>query len=147
MKEELDKKLVEAYPILYKDRHSDMTMTAMCWGFECGAGWFDIINKLSEKIEAVNNLKLGFIIVADQVKEKYGTLRFYYHSEITGEEDDLTKEQLHRNGLLASLIDDAIDMAEIQTGHTCEVCGKQGKLRDDGWIKCLCDEHAKKDNM
>ena len=144
MKDELDKKLVEKCPVLYGNRYGDMTETAMCWGFECDDGWFDIIDKLSEKIENVNNLNLGFIIVADQVKEKFGTLRFYYHTEATG--DDLTEEQLRRNTLLAELVDNAIDIAEFKTEHTCEVCGKRGKLRDDGWIKCLCDEHAKKED-
>lgn len=141
MREELDKKLVEKYPILYRDRYKDMIETCMCWGFEHGDGWFDIIDKLSEKIENINNLNLGFIIVADQVKEKFGTLRFYYHAEATG--DGLTEEQLHRNTLLAELVDNAIDVAEFKTEHTCEACGKRGKLRGGGWIKCLCDEHAK----
>ena len=142
MREELDKKLVEKYPILYGNRYKDMTETCMCWGFEHGDGWFDIIDKLSEKIENVNNLNLGFIIVADQVKEKFGTLRFYYHAEATG--DDLTEEQLRRNTLLAELVDNAIDIAEFKTEHTCEVCGERGKLRGYGWIKCLCDKHAEK---
>lgn len=142
MREELDKKLVESYPILYKDRYADMSQTCMCWGFEHGDGWFNIVDKLSKKIEDINNLNLGFIIVADQVKEKFGTLRFYYHFESTKE---LTNEELHRNGIITKLIDDAITVAEVETEYTCEVCGHRGQLRDDGWIKCLCDEHAKKE--
>ncbi len=40
MKEELDKKLVEAFPLLYGDRNAPMQTTCMCWGFP-GDGWFD----------------------------------------------------------------------------------------------------------
>lgn len=136
--------LFKTYKTLYgsEERRSDPAISCLFFGFECGDGWFDIIDKLSEKIENVNNLNLGFIIVADQVKEKFGTLRFYYHAEATG--DDLTEEQLRRNTLLAGLVEDAIGIAGMRTEYTCEVCGERGKLRDDGWIKCLCDKHAEK---
>ena len=50
MKEELDKKLVKAFPLLYGDRNAPMQSTAMCWGFP-GDGWFDIIWNLSSKLE------------------------------------------------------------------------------------------------
>ena len=42
MRKELDEKLCEKYPLIFKNRHADMTETAMCWGFECGDGWFNI---------------------------------------------------------------------------------------------------------
>ena len=53
----------------------------MCWGFECGEGWYDALKKLSCGLEALNLLvydKYKVRIQADQVKEKYGTLHFYY---------------------------------------------------------------------
>lgn len=45
----------------------------------CGSGWYPIISRLSYKLEAFNVLyaKYGIIVVADQIKEKFGTLRFY----------------------------------------------------------------------
>ena len=46
MRKELDEKLCEKYPLIFKNRHADMTETAMCWGFECGDGWFNIIDVL-----------------------------------------------------------------------------------------------------
>lgn len=51
MKPELDEKLVKAFPLLYGDRHGSMQETAMCWGFSCGDGWFNIIWDLSSKLE------------------------------------------------------------------------------------------------
>ena len=53
MKKELDDKLVGEFPLLYKDRNASMQVTAMCWGFACGDGWFDIIWDLSSKLEPV----------------------------------------------------------------------------------------------
>lgn len=51
MKKELDDMLVKRFPVLYQDRRSPMTQTCMCWGFDCGDGWFEIIWQLSLAIE------------------------------------------------------------------------------------------------
>jgi len=61
MREELDKQLVEKYPLLYRDRHAPMTETAMCWGFCCGEGWYNIIDTLSALLCSEYN----------QAKERY----------------------------------------------------------------------------
>jgi len=53
----------------------------MCWGMECGDGWYRPIRKLSYALEALNiefYSEYGLRIQADQVKEKFGTLHFYY---------------------------------------------------------------------
>jgi hypothetical protein len=34
------------------------------------------------------------------------------------------------------------EAAELESIHTCEICGQPGELREDGWIKTLCDEHG-----
>ena len=46
MREELDLKLVEKYPLIFKNRYAPMTETAMCWGFSHGDGWYNIIDTL-----------------------------------------------------------------------------------------------------
>lgn len=61
-------------------------------------------------------------VVADQVKEKFGTLRFYY----TGGDD---------------AIDGMVRMAESMSACTCEECGKPGTINNNGWISTLCEEH------
>lgn len=62
-------------------------------------------------------------VVAVQVKEKFGTLRFYYSGG-----DDFVSGIEH--------------MAESMTAVTCETCGAPGKSRSGGWIQTLCDAHA-----
>jgi len=110
--------LVENFPNLYRDYGVSPSQSCMAFGFECGDGWFDIIKRLSEKLNPLG-------VVAAQVKEKYGTLRFY----ITMGTDEAF---------------DLIDAAEEETERTCEECGKPGTLRGKGWIRTECDECAYK---
>lgn len=51
MTPEHDQQLCKRFPVLYQDRHSPMSQTCMCWGFDCGDGWFDILYQLSLAIE------------------------------------------------------------------------------------------------
>jgi len=128
MREDLDKKLCEAFPILYQQRNMNMSQTCMCWGFECSDGWFDLIWNLSEKLENINKSlpsDSDLFVVAVQVKEKFGTLRFY-----TG-------------GIPSSVSDEVgkfINEAETASEKTCEECGKDGKSRTGGWVKTLCND-------
>lgn len=129
MRQELDRLLCERYPEIFKNRYADMQVTAMCWGFDCEDGWFQVLDSLCHRIQ--NHLdwvnrdeeKVPQVVV-DQVKEKFGSLRFYY----TGGDD---------------IIRGMVCMAESWAANTCEVCGNTGTMRDGGWIRTLCDDHAK----
>jgi hypothetical protein len=127
MKQELDELLCEKYPKMLVNRNSPMTETCMCWGFECGDGWFNILDQLMGNIQHHldwKNKKEEVVpqVTLDQIKEKFGTLRFYY----TGGDD---------------IIDGMVRMAESMSAVTCEECGGVGKRRDGGWIRTLCDFH------
>ena len=65
-------------------------------------------------------------VVAKQIKEKFGTLRFYYN----GGDDYIL-------GLVA--------MADSMTSRVCEECGSPGVARStkkQRWVCVLCDKHA-----
>lgn len=129
MRDELDKKLCEKYPKIFADRYKPMTETAMCWGIECGDGWYNIIDQLCANIQSHIDWEesRGIAIpqvVAEQVKEKFGTLRFYVRG---GDE----------------YIDALIAMAESMSGVTCEACGKPGTTGGSGWISTMCEDHRK----
>lgn len=47
MNQELTKKLYDEFPELYRGRNKPTTETAMCFGFDCNDGWFQIIYDLS----------------------------------------------------------------------------------------------------
>lgn len=129
MKKELDDKLCKDFPRVFRQRNGDMMSTAMCWGFECGDGWFDLLYKCAARIEReIVRLKKEDpttpdeeLPCASQVKEKYGTLRFYMSWNETPE------------------IEAAISEAEDESEVTCENCGKPGEVRGGGWLYCACE--------
>lgn len=135
MRDELDQKLCEKYPKIFANRYGDMRTTAMCWGFECGDGWYQIIDSLCLNIQSHidwqnENFAKGYPhyekpvpqVVATQVKEKFGGLRFYYEGG-----DDV--------------IDGMVRMAESWAINCCEECGAPGTQNSRGWIKTLCETH------
>jgi hypothetical protein len=79
MNKKLDDKLCEKYPLIFAQRNMPMTETCMCWGFECGDGWYDLINTLCYSIQSYLNSNTDVPqVVATQVKSKFNGLRFYY---------------------------------------------------------------------
>ena len=156
MRKELDEKLCENYPLIFRDRNGDMSKTCMVWGFECRDGWFNILDamclniqnhienvedqikwahKWNDRVNDPNHEWTAFVerkerpipepveqVVATQVKEKFGGLRFYYNGG-----DD------HILGI--------VNMAESMSYRTCEECGAPAKSNNEGWIRTLCEEH------
>lgn len=61
-------------------------------------------------------------VVAEQIKEKFGTLRFYYEGGDT-------------------FCAGVISMAEQMSSNICEVCGTYGETGGKGYIRTLCVVH------
>ncbi len=124
------------------------------------AGWADVFEKLCEDIDQLlGPNKRGFHW--DQVKEKWGSVRFYY--QMGAEPADLRldlqspnkavslvvpgeeREGSHYSEELITLVKQLRRMtmeAEKQTQHLCAVCGKPGELdRSRSWVLVVCDEH------
>lgn len=176
MKQELDTSLCKKYPKMMVNRDKSMMETCMCWGFECGDGWFNILDQLMGNIQhhidwkenqrqwaldynvmatqakagnfdlfektmegvtdpAYKEKRLSEVIAGDfrpvpesipqvtldQVKEKFGTLRFYY----TGGDD---------------YIRGMVSLAESMSGVTCEGCGGPASTGNDGsWMRTICE--------
>lgn len=78
MKEQLEKPLMEKYNDIFQNRTKPMSQTCMCWGLECGDGWYSILDYLCGNLQQIKK-EYDVQVIADQVKEKYGGLRFYYH--------------------------------------------------------------------
>jgi len=117
MSPDLQKQLLDKYPKLYNQQHF--------WGFECGDGWYNLIDHLSSAITTYTNPVSDFNVfnvVVSQVKEKFGALRFYA---------DNTDR----------VVDGMIWLAEHMSAHTCEVCGNRGETRNGSWLVTLCDLH------
>ena len=112
MSPELTQKLLDKYPKLFSSKQF--------WGFECGDGWYDILDHLCGSL--VTYTYGDEEIYVDQVKEKFGRLRFY-----------LSKEDDVMHGM--------ISMAEHMSGRICETCGNRGETRGGSWMVTLCDKH------
>lgn len=167
MKPELEKILVEKYPKIFADYGKTPQESAMSWGLEVGDGWFNLIDNLCESLSHLytTGVNLGDqryvpldapIVVASQVKEKFGGLRFYYRLELpdTDKVKEL-KKQAETDAKVKEAIDDwscdyiqfvdgIIYMAETISMRTCERTGLKGELHrtPGGWYKTLNKDYA-----
>ena len=96
-----------------------------------GAGWKPLIKELNEKIEA---LFPNYDI--EQIKEKFGALRYYI--SIPWNEDE-TEEEARNRDVAYELTEEYED----KSMKVCESCGAISNVthgrHDDFWIKTLCD--------
>lgn len=124
---DLQQKLWDEFPLLYEEIEGSTVRRVY---FEVNDGWFDLIHELSTKLYPLVKdfniqykdtfIPLKFSV--SQVKEKYGSLRFYA---------DLTTNEMNI----------LIEEAEKRSKKICEVCGKPGEIRRGHWVNTLCDEH------
>ena len=140
MKLELQNDLVKAYPKIFKDVGGDPKVTCMADGIQCNDGWYDLLDTLCHTMQRwcdgentryiTETDKYEFVVegdpeyvqvVASQVKEKLGELRFYVDG------GDATTQGI-------------IQMAENMSSRICELCGSPAKTnRDSGWMHTTCD--------
>lgn len=166
MKEELDRKLVEKYPLIFKNRHAPMTETAMCWGFEHGDGWYNIIDTLCGLLYSkYNQAKERYEYAKDCFENNGG--QTHWGAPITAEEVEqkrLAMEEEAEKVPVASQVKEKfgglrfyvhaatdehynyITFAESMSYRTCEECGKPGTYYPFGWHHVACDEHATEDD-
>lgn len=132
MKKELQDKLFNDFPTLYRDRVLSDTVSRMCEGFCCGNGWYDIIYDISKEIHefCLKHQLIGDSYVrAFQVKQKLGGLRFY-----------IGRPQ--PPNVLGIELNDIITRGEERAAVTCEVCGAPGQLCEiRNWYNTLCPIH------
>jgi hypothetical protein len=90
---------------------------------ECGPGWIPLLDILFNYADEWNRIapdgEEDERIVINQVKEKFGSLRFYH----TGGSPEF-------RGM--------VTMAEILSSSICERCGDRGEQNEKGWITTEC---------
>lgn len=163
MREELDRKLCDEFPGIFRDRNAPVTETPMGFGPDVGDGWYDLVRDVCRFIDnALDNARSSVIyeykaankldymtdlppavletlnvgrmaVVAEQVKEKYGGLRFYWRGEHL-------PERTHNE------VSGAVSMAEMRSYKICEACGERGQRNENGWlsVRCVPCREAKK---
>lgn len=113
-----EKRLTEKYPLMFSQPYG---------GIAVGEGWWPIIEELCSSIQGHINWRNKFgpsvpQVTVDQIKEKFGGLRFYYEG---GDEQ----------------VRGMVSMAESWASKTCEMCGAPATKQTTGWIKNVCNVH------
>jgi hypothetical protein len=164
MKRELDEALCAKYPLIFKHRNADMRTTAMCWGLECGDGWYNIIDVLCGLLTSeYRQAQSRYDFIKDKVDQPQweGSKKIITQEQIDEAKAKLDEETLkvpvavqvkEKFGGLRFYVQAATDkhyqyisFAESMSYHTCEECGAPGKTYTDGWHRTLCDIHADMD--
>lgn len=114
--------LVETYPDLFHPVGDPAT--AQGWP-EVGDGWRDLLERACVRIRAAIQAD-GGTFHATQIKEKYGTLRFYCDGALSPAAD--------------ANVEEAIDLADTRSACTCD--GEPGRLHGSGWLVTRCAECA-----
>ena len=101
--------------------------------YECDSGWYELLRQLCAEItEIYNKNGLETDIEILQIKEKYGTLRFYYHIP-------------SNDCAINNTIFETVKKWEEKSEEICESCGADGVLRKlGGWVCTLCGGCYKK---
>jgi hypothetical protein len=112
---ELKRRCPRTMRLLKAPKMEGQLMEPIQFGLEIKAGWHDLVMACALKLESLN---CG--VEAVQIKEKFGTLRFYIEKGNAS-------------------VNKAIAEAEALASKTCEYCGAPGELRTDkSWWKTMC---------
>jgi len=147
MKAELQKKLVSKYPEFFQYLQENETpmidpaqpvmhevnkllnqekiVLPMQFGFECGDGWYWLLDQLMDTIYSYcknNNKPVPHV---SQIKEKWGGLCFYAGGD--------------------QMIHGMIWLAEHMSYGICETCGTNRHVgQTEGWVYTICEECREK---
>ena len=129
------KRMEEKFPLMFANKYG---------GFAVGKGWWPMLETLcgviQRHIDNTNNRRASLLkknefdqeipeevpqVVVEQIKEKFGGLRFYYQG---GDE----------------FIHGAVWLADSLSTQICETCGAPGERGGDGWIRTTCEQHKRK---
>ena len=125
VKKDWQLRLVEGHPRLFLAK-ADETRAASGYP-QCGEGWHDLLERCCVRIEAA--LAGADAFKVEEIKAKYGTLRFYWDGRLSQR--------------AKVLVEEAVALSEARSVCTCEVCGEVGRLYDDGrWLATACELHA-----
>ena len=132
MRQGLQDKLKARYPELLKNLDGDASSTPLAaWGIECPDGWYRLLDMLcrtvSKEAAWINEKhpELGFKVAAEQIKEKFGTMRFYYSLDLHSDQSfqELPLELKARTDMVMFTIRGAVSLAENLTEKVCVGCG------------------------
>ena len=125
MTQEKEELLIQKFPKIFSDlleirKEKQSVMYPIMFGCEIEDGWFKLLYHLLTDIQNyIDDNNIGQV-VAEQIKEKWGSLRFYYRGG-----DDI--------------IDGMVWNAEHLSYYICQDCGTMENVgHTKGWITAYC---------
>ena len=131
MTDEKQQYLYDKYPQIFGK--VDEQTSPMSYGIGVGDGWFQLVLEICELLEQVRQ-RTGIVYRADQIKEKFGGLRFY-----CSDDRRLLPMTPDRRAKWNKLVSEFIMKKSFQSESICESCGGDGTMTSGGWKKCLCE--------
>lgn len=136
---------IDKYPFLrikdasctYYEENTD----EFCWLNDIPIGWVKAFGKkmCDELLEALGEHVDDFIII--QLKEKFGTMRMYWHWD-DKDYSDVECEELNR---LTSVVENIVSKYTAISRQTCYRCGAQhAPMAYGAWIIPMCKNCNKK---
>ncbi len=142
MNNKFEEEIFSLGPILYQRKTLSINQTCLAWGIECPDSWYNELKDLTIKLEKLNNQYKDLIqVVAEQVKEKYGSLHFYY--DIVTIKDNIKQEIIND---ISQKCNEYIENAEENLWNVCYICGEIATQTSNGWIERYCDNCFKNIN-
>lgn len=150
MNQDLEEALVKNYPSIFKDIYGDPKETCMSFGIETGTGWYNLIESacfnIQETVDLVNHIhpNLNFRVVAAQIKQKWGTLRFYiefhYNPDVVKSIEGVFFVEGASIEWAFDRIHETIRFAEKKSEYICDTCGDWMKYdKGEGWHYPKCE--------
>lgn len=138
------KEWVETYPFLRIKDNSvypwlpvDEDEVTECWMIgDLPEGWIDAFGDqiCNELTGALGDYVDRWITV--QVKEKFGSIRWYYHFDVK----DLSDEEVAKVNEVEKVVSSIIDKYDEVSYKTCAWCGAPATHITTGYILPLCDK-------
>lgn len=143
-----DTEFFEKYKASSQGAFQSVRESCLSFGLEIGPGWHKILHEMMDRIYDL----LDFFSIPreefqlTQVKEKFGTLRVYWHIWPLGDKPVVERSTLFWTNI-STFIGQIVSDAERMSSNTCEECGEYGSLRGFGWIYTSCKKHANEEDL
>jgi hypothetical protein len=148
--------LISKYPLLFPSSEENEPFND--WGFECSAGWYDLLNITFNTLYANYSHHRSTLSYYQQRLEKEKTEELKQKVEEIQQKVDLEKSKLpvieqckSKFGTLRlycrntnDISNAVIHMAELLSAITCEICGQNGSQIRQGWVRVSCPDCEEK---
>jgi len=162
MNSKFDEKLCKQYPKIFAQRNMPVNQTAMCWGFQCGDGWYALVDSLCFLIQTHIDYEHETFNKLVGWQKKHKILSFihkvcYPLYTLCDKTRALPKEIKKCTQVVASTVKEKfgglrfyvsggdyvtesyIRFAEFMSNSICENCGTtDGVEQTEGWIYTMC---------